>query len=282
MQSKIYSIINLMRLNSPTGFLLLFWPSAFALSLYKPKNYIFLTLIFFLGSIVMRSAGCVINDVLDKNFDGKVARTKHRPLANNELYVFDAAVSLITLLVLAFILLINLSLYTVIACIFILPFVFLYPLAKRYTYFPQLVLGLIFNYPILVVSIEIFGEVIISAWVLYFGSIFWTLNYDTMYGFSDIQDDKKLRLKSLPILIEKFYPNIFLAIFALIFSIMIYISKHYYSVENRDLFLLFWFSITSITLYIALNIDLKNPKECILGFKINQIIGLFWAVAMLT
>ena len=139
--------IQLTRLNKPIGYMLLFWPCLWGLTIaYDFKDnlnlFIFYSILFFLGSVLMRSAGCIVNDIVDKNFDKKVNRTKNRPIASGKVSIFLAIIYCLTLCGLAFLVLINFNKLTIIIAILSMPLAFTYPLMKRFTYWPQLFLGI--------------------------------------------------------------------------------------------------------------------------------------------
>ena len=206
--------IELTRLNNPIGYMLLFWPCLWGLTLVYDFNgeittyFKYLTL-FFLGSIIMRSAGCIVNDIADKEFDKKVQRTKNRPVASGKISVKLAWSYTLTLCFFAFLILINFNLFTIILAIGSIPFAFTYPLMKRFTYWPQFFLGITFNYGIILGWVSINGGLNLAPVILYIGAIFWTLGYDTIYGFQDIKDDEIIGLKSTSIKFKK-KPSLFL------------------------------------------------------------------------
>ena len=206
--------IELTRLNNPIGYMLLFWPCLWGLTLVYDFNgeiityFKYLTL-FFLGSIIMRSAGCIVNDIADKEFDKKVQRTKNRPVASGKISVKLAWSYTLTLCFFAFLILINFNLFTIILAIGSIPFAFTYPLMKRFTYWPQFFLGITFNYGIILGWVSINDSLNLAPVILYIGAIFWTLGYDTIYGFQDIKDDEIIGLKSTSIKFKK-KPSLFL------------------------------------------------------------------------
>ena len=211
---KIQTLIQLTRLNKPTGFLLLFWPCVWGLTLgYYFNNettlYLKHIILFFLGSVLMRSAGCIVNDIVDKDLDKKVQRTKKRPLASSKISVKLAWSYTLGLCFFAFLILINFNLFTIILAIGSIPFVFTYPLMKRFTYWPQFFLGITFNYGIILGWVSINDSLNLAPVILYIGAIFWTLGYDTIYGFQDIKDDEAIGLKSTSIKFKK-KPSLFL------------------------------------------------------------------------
>ena len=215
--------IELTRLKRPIGFMLLFWPCAWGLTLaYDFSNnlndYLFYLILFFLGSVLMRSAGCIVNDISDKEFDKKVERTKNRPLASNKVSIKLAIFYTLTLCALAFLVLINFNNLTIILALGSMPLAFTYPLMKRFTYWPQLFLGITFNYGLVLGWTAIQGEINTVAIIFYLGAIFWTLGFDTIYGFQDLKDDEIIGIKSTSIKFKK-KPKLFLIICYLIFII---------------------------------------------------------------
>ena len=206
--------IELTRLNNPIGYMLLFWPCLWGLTLVydfggEIITYFKYLILFFLGSIIMRSAGCIVNDIADKEFDKKVQRTKNRPVASGKISVKLAWFYTLTLCFFAFLILINFNLFTIILAIGSIPFAFTYPLMKRFTYWPQFFLGITFNYGIILGWVSINDSLNLAPVILYIGAIFWTLGYDTIYGFQDIKDDEIIGLKSTSIKFKK-KPSLFL------------------------------------------------------------------------
>ena len=250
--SHINIFFELTRLKRPTGYMLLFWPCAWGLSIaYDFQNsldkYLFYLVLFFFGSVLMRSAGCIVNDIIDKDFDKKVARTKNRPIASGKISVRLSLLYSGILCLLAFFVLINFNNLTILLAIISMPFAFTYPLMKRYTYWPQLFLGVTFNYGLILGWTSIVGDISYIPIIFYLGAIFWTLGYDTIYGFQDIEDDEIIGVKSTSIKFKN-NPKLFLAacysmyIFCFIIS-GILLDYNYYFYLYATLFFLFLFSI---------------------------------------
>ncbi|MDA9646393.1 4-hydroxybenzoate octaprenyltransferase, partial [Candidatus Pelagibacter sp.] len=196
--------IELTRLRKPIGFMLLFWPCTWGLTLaYDFSNniydYFFYLTLFFLGSVLMRSAGCIVNDILDKEFDKKVSRTKDRPIASGKVSIKLSLSYVVILCFIALLVLINFNTFTVILALGSMPLAFSYPLMKRYTYWPQLFLGITFNYGIILGWASITNQIELFPIILYIGAIFWTLGFDTIYGYQDIKDDEIIGVKSTSI-----------------------------------------------------------------------------------
>ncbi len=202
--------IKLTRLNQPTGIWLLFLPCLFGIFLALKKLPNFETieaariiLLFLAGSIVMRSAGCVINDLIDQKFDEKVERTKNRPLAAKKISRRAALILLGVLLFLGFLILLQFNTRTILSGFAALALVASYPLMKRITHYPQVFLGLTFNFGVLMASLALLENIGIGAVILYFACIIWTVIYDTIYAYQDIDDDLKIALKSTQISFNK-------------------------------------------------------------------------------
>ena len=202
--NQINLFIELTRLKKPIGFMLLFWPCAWGLTLAYDfssnlDKYFFYLFLFFLGSVLMRSAGCIVNDILDREFDSKVARTKDRPIASGKVSITLAIIYAVILCFLALLVLLNFNFVTIILALGSMPLAFTYPLMKRFTYWPQLFLGITFNYGLILGWTSVNGEIEITTIIFYLGAIFWTLGYDTIYGYQDIKDDEIIGLKSTSI-----------------------------------------------------------------------------------
>ena len=200
--------IELTRLNKPIGFMLLFWPCswglAYSFSLTKNvEQLIYYIVLFFLGSVLMRSAGCIFNDIVDKDFDKKVKRTKQRPIASNKISVKQSLIYVIVLCLLAFIILLQFNFLTIILGLSSMILAFTYPFMKRFTYWPQLFLGITFNWGIIMAWASMNNEISTNVVLLYLSAIFWTLGYDTIYGAQDMSDDEIIGLKSTSIKFKK-------------------------------------------------------------------------------
>ena len=275
--TQLNLFIELTRLKKPIGFMLLFWPCIWGLTLVYDfnsslNNYIFFSLLFFAGSILMRSAGCIVNDIVDKNFDKKVERTKNRPIASGKVSTKLALIYSIILCGLAFIVLINFNKFTIYMALISMPLAFTYPLMKRITYWPQLFLGITFNYGLLLAWISISNEISLVALTFYFGAIFWTLGYDTIYGFQDIKDDEIIGVKSTSIKFKN-DPKKFLLFCYLIFVIsLILVGIN----MNFKLFYFIFLIIPTAQLFIfqIKKLNISNTHDCLTKFKSNNFLGL--------
>ena len=154
----------------------------------------------------MRSAGCIVNDIVDKDFDRKVKRTKERPIASEKISIFESLIYVSILCFLAFLILMQFNFLTIVLGIASMPFAFIYPFMKGFTYWPQLFLGITFNLGIIMGWTAINNSISLEIIVVYFAAIFWTLGYDTIYGYQDIADDEIIGLKSTSIKFKKSPP----------------------------------------------------------------------------
>ena len=196
--------IELTRINRPIGYMLLFWPCAWGLTIAYDYNdslneFFYYLLLFFAGSVLMRSAGCIVNDISDKNIDKLVERTKKRPIALGKVSIRLGIFYATVLCAIAFLILINFNKLTILMALISMPLAFTYPLMKRFTYWPQLFLGVTFNYGLVLAWISINNDISIIPIIFYLGAIFWTLGYDTIYGYQDIKDDEIIGVKSTSI-----------------------------------------------------------------------------------
>ena len=281
-QVKIF--IDLTRLNKPIGFMLLFWPCSWGLSYaynfnQDTKLFIYYLTLFFLGSVLMRSAGCIVNDIVDKDFDKKVERTKNRPLASNKISVYRSLSYVCVLCSLAFLILIQFNFLTIYLGLGSMVLAFSYPFMKRITYWPQLFLGLTFNWGIIMAWSAMNNTINIDILLLYLSAIFWTLGYDTIYGAQDMFEDEIIGLKSTSI---KFKKNIklFLGFCYLLTSLIIlYLMKSLIGLNISSIFLLIF--LLSL-IYQVLMLKQNNEHSCLSMFKLNNFSGLFLFLSILT
>ncbi|MDC0153043.1 4-hydroxybenzoate octaprenyltransferase [Candidatus Pelagibacter sp.] len=269
--------IELTRLDKPIGFMLLFWPCVWGLTLVYDFNseintYYKYLIFFLLGSILMRSAGCIINDITDKKFDQKVERTKNRPIASEKISIKLALLYALVLCFCAFLILINFNLLTIVLALASIPFAFSYPLMKRFTYWPQLFLGITFNYGLVLAWISINNSISLTPILFYIGAIFWTLGYDTIYGYQDIKDDEILGIKSTSIKFKN-NPKTFLTLCYSFLLISLILIGALMSFSN--IFYLFLIIPFCHLFFYQINvININKPEDCLKIFKSNNILGL--------
>ena len=273
---KINHFIELTRIKRPIGYMLLFWPCIWGLTIafdFSNNIQIFLKygVLFLCGSILMRSAGCIINDIVDKDFDAKVARTKTRPIASGKISVRLGLTYSAFLCLIAFLVLIQFNMYTIILAMCSMPLAFSYPFMKRFTYWPQLFLGITFNYGLVLGWTAIYENLTIIPLVFYFGAIFWTLGYDTIYGYQDLKDDEIIGVKSTSIKFKN-NPKIFLLVCYSIFLISLF-----YVGNNMNFSYIYFYGLVLIFLHLfvfqILKLNIQNEKKCLNIFKSNNFLG---------
>ena len=268
-----------MRMHQPTGIFLLLWPCLISLAMVNRGELdLALTFIFTIGSILMRSAGCIINDIVDYDIDHKVLRTKSRPIASGEITFPEALKLLMLLLGLSAILLLFLNKQAIIICLSSMILVVIYPFCKRFTYWPQLCLGLVFNIGVLVAWVTVRGSLSLPPIMLYIACVFWTIGYDTIYAHQDRLDDLKLGLKSTAIKFgnktEK-YLNWFYTITATLFIFAgsaAGLNYVFFAFAAIPIVMLYWQVIT-------LSID--DSVNCSRRFKINIWVGAMMFLAVI-
>ena len=274
--NKIQPFVQLARYDKPIGFMLLFWPCIWSLLLYSlhvgelvPISFFIL---FFIGSIIMRGAGCTWNDFLDKDYDKSVKRTKDRPLASSKIKITTAILFLIIQLFVGLLILIQFNKLTIIfGCLSLIP-VFIYPLMKRITWWPQVFLGITFNWGALLGWMSVSNNFSsVYPLFLYIACIFWTIGYDTIYAHQDKDDDLLLNLKSSAIKLgenTKYAMLIFYSIFFIIFAVILL---------NLSNSLIIHIAILSLLVHLVSQIiylDIDNSERCLKIFKSNNLLGI--------
>jgi|TARA_B100001094_G_scaffold313985_1_gene352385 4-hydroxybenzoate polyprenyltransferase len=275
----------LMRLDRPIGTWLLLLPCWWSLGLGWQLNQQKITLLelgylyflFTVGAILMRGAGCTINDLWDRKLDQLVARTANRPIASGVISVTNAILFLLLLLTLSLTILLQLNETCWLLGFLVLLLVFSYPTFKRFTYWPQFVLGLTFNWGALMGWVSITGTIDTPSLILYLAGIFWTLGYDTIYAHQDKEDDALIGVKSSALALENLTKP------------FIYIV---YTVTIFGIFLIGWISKFSIPFYLVCLIalcqliwqiralDLDSPNDCLKKFKSNRLFGFLITFAI--
>ena len=273
--NKIKIFIELTRLNKPIGFMLLFWPCLWGLTLAFNQTkefglFVKYIILFFVGSVLMRSAGCIFNDIVDKDFDKKVDRTKNRPIPSGRISTQESFVYIILLCLVALIILIQFNFLTIILGLLSMPFVFSYPYMKRLTYWPQLFLGLTFNWGILLGWAALIGEISLEPILLYIAAIFWTLGYDTVYGFQDIYDDEIIGVKSTSI---KFKENYKIFIGLCYFVCVLFLIILGFLEGNAIYYFTFLIFPVMHLFYQMSRLDRNNSNSCLIVFKSNNFFG---------
>ena len=281
---NIKLFIELTRLSKPIGFMLLFWPCIWGLTLsynfgLSLDIFIFYGFLFFAGSVLMRSAGCIVNDISDKNIDKLVERTKKRPIASGKVSIRLGIFYTTILCAIAFLVLINFNKFTILMALISMPLAFTYPLMKRFTYWPQLFLGVTFNYGLVLAWISINNDISTIPIIFYLGAIFWTLGYDTIYGYQDIKDDEIIGVKSTSIKFKN-NPKKFILVCYLFFIaslILIGVQMNF----NLFYFLFLIIPIFQLIFFQIYKLNTNNPENCLSKFKSNNFLGLIIFINLL-
>ena len=273
---KINHFIELTRLKKPIGFMLLFWPCLWGLTIafdFSNNTYTFFKycFLFLCGSVLMRSAGCIVNDIVDKDFDSKVERTKGRPIASGKISVRLGIVYSAILCLIALFVLLQFNTLTIILAMCSMPLAFAYPFMKRITYWPQLFLGITFNYGIVLGWTSVNESLNFAIIILYIGAIFWTLGYDTIYGFQDIKDDEIIGVKSTSIKF-KYNAKLFLSFCYSIFILCLLIVGNYMNL-NYLFFVFLIFPILHLIFFQINKFDKLDGNICLKIFKSNNLFG---------
>ncbi len=259
-------------MNHPIGFLLVLWPTLWCLWIAaNGKPDVKLVIIFCLGTVIMRAAGCCINDYADRNFDGFVTRTKDRPIASKEVKPKEALLLCAALCFIAFLLVLMTNGLTIFMAFAALGLTLIYPFMKRYTHLPQVVLGAAFSWGGLMAFTAQTGALSAQAWLLYIATLLWTIAFDTQYAMVDREDDLKIGVKSTAILFAEgdIYVIAFLQMFCLV---TLAFCASYFQLGN-------WFQfglLLAAGLFIyqhALTWD-RQPEQCFKAFLNNNWVGV--------
>ena len=276
--------IDLTRLNKPIGFMLLFWPCSWGLALayYYDQNLNFFLqnfILFFLGAVMMRSAGCIFNDIVDKDLDKKVLRTKNRPIASKKISIKKSLFYVLVLCLFSFSILIQFNKLTIFLGLGSMFLAFAYPFMKRITYWPQLFLGLTFNWGIIMAWTSIMNSISVEILVLYLAAIFWTLGYDTIYGVQDIEDDEIIGIKSTSIKFKSNPKKILYLCYSIFFITLIIVG--YLMDLNKNYFVSLFLVFLQIFVFQLKRLDTETPSNCLKIFKSNNFLGLLIFTAII-
>ena len=269
---KINNYLELIRLNKPIGFMLLLWPCWFSLAYINLPQPTLITyyLLFLFGAVVMRSAGCIINDLVDQNIDSKIKRTSLRPIAAKKISNLNAIIFLIILLTMGLLILLQFKFETILTGLVCTPLIVMYPFMKRITFWPQLFLGIVFNWGIIICSVEFFGTITKEFFIFYLACVFWTIGYDTIYAFQDLKDDIKNKIKSTAVLFKD--KGRYLVLFS--YTVM-FLLIGYLSLLKTDK-LITMFLLLAIFIFIFFNLlrwDHKSESNSGKIFRQNNVFG---------
>lgn len=273
MKAKVNAYAQLMRLDKPAGIWLLFWPGAWAITLASDGTGWQILALFLLGALVMRSAGCIINDMADRHFDRQVERTKTRPLASGVISMREGFALLGALLLCALAIVLQLPIEVFWLACLSLPLITAYPFMKRITWWPQAFLGLTFNFGALMGWAAITETLPAQAWLLYAAGFLWTLGYDTIYGHQDKADDVKIGVKSSSLRLGE-HTKLFVALcYALTLALLISVSYVHP----------LWLFVAGALGWQVWYTHIDRPATCMRAFKANQWVGaLIWGVLFAT
>jgi len=269
---KIPHLIAITRLNRPIGIYLLLWPTLWALWI-AAEGFAgwHLFLVFLLGTILTRSAGCIINDIADRNFDGQVKRTKDRPLVSGQLSISDAVIFLAAIIFCALLLVLSTNAFTLGIAIFGAIVAAIYPFMKRYTYLPQVVLGIAFSCGIPMAFTATQLSIPQVAWLLIVANLVWTVAYDTEYAMVDRDDDIRLGLKSSAILLGDM-DKMAIGILQITFIGTLYLVAR---IEALTLpFHIGLFIATGLLIYQQYLLRNRQRESCFAAFLNNHWVGL--------
>ncbi len=270
--------LRLSRVDRPIGTWLLLLPCWWGVALASPGwPDPILLILFAIGALVMRAAGCVVNDIADRDFDGRVARTATRPIASGAISVRQALVFLGGLLAVGFLVLIQLHPVAVLVGVCSLPLIAIYPYTKRITYWPQAVLGLTFNWGALVGWVAVRGEMDWAAVALYAAGFFWTMGYDTIYAHQDKADDLLVGVKSSALKLgARTRPWLFVFYGAAVVLLAT-------AGLAADLSWPYFVGLAAAAWHLgrqAATVDIDDPKDCLAKFKSNRDFGLILFAAL--
>ncbi len=272
----------LMRADRPVGVMLLLWPCIWSIllasggALHLGLHGLNMLILFSIGAFLMRSAGCIVNDLWDRNLDGRVARTANRPLASGALSVKQAVALLAVLLGLSLLILLQLHLVAILLGVVSVAFVATYPAMKRLTYWPQIFLGLTFNFGALMGWAAMEGRVSLAALVLYIAGIFWTLAYDTIYAYQDREDDAMVGIKSTALLFGDKGPFMVNVFYGVAFGLFLLVGL----LSSASIWFYALTFFAAVRFYLALKSwQPQDAADCLKLFKKNIILGFFLALA---
>ena len=273
LNDRLTSYAYLIRLDKPIGTLLLLWPTLWALWLASSGvPDLKILLIFVVGTFLMRSAGCAMNDYADRNFDRHVLRTQGRPVTSGKISGKEALLVAAILALLAFLLIQSLNTYTKVLSFFALAVAFIYPFTKRFFAMPQAVLGIAFGFGIPMAYAAILNDIPLEAWILFVGNIFWAIAYDTAYAMVDREDDLRLGLRTSAITFGQYDVAAIVVSYAILFISQIWVAQ---LANLSNYFLVGWFIALACAIYHLKLISTRKREECFAAFRHNNWLGGF-------
>jgi 4-hydroxybenzoate polyprenyltransferase len=279
MRDRLIAYAHLIRLDKPIGTLLLLWPTLWALWLASggfPEWP--LLLIFSLGTFLMRSAGCAMNDFADRDFDRHVLRTKDRPITSGSISGKEALAVAATLALIAFLLIQPLNILTKELSFFALAVAIVYPFTKRFFAIPQAVLGIAFGFGIPMAYAAVLGFIPVEAWILFVGNIFWAIAYDTAYAMVDRDDDLRLGLRTSAITFGRFDVLAIAVSYGILFLSQAWVAQ---LARLSDYFWLGWSLAIACAIYHLKLVATRKREDCFKAFRHNNWLGGFLFLGIL-
>jgi len=272
-KDRLTAYAYLIRLDKPIGTLLLLWPTLWALWLASgglPDLKILI--IFVVGTFLMRSAGCAINDYADRHFDRYVQRTQGRPVTSGKISGKEAILVATVLAMLAFLLIQPLNMHTKQLSVLALLVAFIYPFTKRFFAMPQAVLGIAFGFGIPMAYAAILNSIPQEAWILFIGNIFWTIAYDTAYAMVDRDDDLRLGLRTSAITFGRYDVPAIAISYAILLMSQIWVAQ---LADLSNYFLIGWFAALACAIYHLKLVSTRKKEKCFQAFRHNNWLGGF-------
>ena len=270
---RLTSYAYLIRLDKPIGTLLLLWPTLWALWLASSgAPDISILLIFVVGTFLMRSAGCAMNDYADRDFDRHVMRTQGRPVTSGKISGKEAVGVALVLALLAFLLIQPLNAFTKSLSVLALLVAFIYPFTKRFFAMPQAVLGIAFGFGIPMAYAAVLDFIPLEAWILFIGNIFWAIAYDTAYAMVDRDDDIRLGLRTSAITFGRYDVLAIGLSYAILFLSQLWVAN---LAGLSNYFLIGWFAALACAIYHLKLVSTRKREECFQAFRHNNWLGGF-------
>ena len=272
-RNRLQAYAYLIRLDKPIGTLLLLWPTLWALWLASSgMPDLSILFIFVMGTFLMRSAGCAMNDYADRDFDRHVQRTKDRPVTSGKISGKEAVAVALALALIAFLLIQPLNIFTKQLSVLALLVAFIYPFTKRFFAIPQAILGIAFGFGIPMAYAAVLNFIPLEAWVLFVGNIFWAIAYDTAYAMVDREDDLRLGLRTSAITFGKYDVVAIGLCYGILLMTQLWVA---YLADLSNYFLVGWIMALACAIYHMQLVSTRKRDECFLAFRHNNWLGGF-------
>jgi 4-hydroxybenzoate polyprenyltransferase len=272
-RNRLQAYAYLIRLDKPIGTLLLLWPTLWALWLASSgMPDLSILFIFVVGTFLMRSAGCAMNDYADRDFDRYVQRTKDRPVTSGKISGKEAVAVALALALIAFLLIQPLNIFTKQLSVLALLVAFIYPFTKRFFAIPQAILGIAFGFGIPMAYAAVLNFIPLEAWVLFVGNIFWAIAYDTAYAMVDREDDLRLGLRTSAITFGKYDVVAIGLCYGILLMTQLWVA---YLADLSNYFLVGWIMALACAIYHMQLVSTRKREECFLAFRHNNWLGGF-------